>query len=120
MTKAQTPAEGILLVGEFGTSKWYHIRCECGSDDCSHEIEVEADEGEVSVHIHVRNHTKWWEKNRWQQIWQLISRGYSDMQTTIVLSEQTAVNYAETLKSAVKDVKTLRAELIAKRKVDRE
>ena len=120
MTKAHTPAEGILKIGEFGASKWYHIRCECGSDDCSHEVEVEADECDVQVHIYVKNHTKWWEKNRWQQMWQLLTRGYADMQTTIVLNEQTAVNYAEALKSAAKDVKALRAEMIAERNARKE
>jgi hypothetical protein len=116
MTKAQKPAEGILKTGEFGTSKWYHIRCECGNDDCSHEVEVEADECDVSVHIYAKNHTRWWSKNRWSQIWQILVKGYAEMQTTIVLNEQTAINYAEALKSAAADVKALRAEMIAKRK----
>lgn len=118
--KTETPATGILKIGEFSTSKHYYIRCECGSNECAHELEIEADECDLQVHIHHTQHTKWWEKRRWRQIWQMLSRGYAEMQTTIVLDEQTALNYAETLKSAVKDVKMLRAELIAKRKAERE
>ena len=105
--KAETPAEGILKIGEWGggDSKWYHIRCECGSDDCSHELNVEADEVEVSVHIYANSHTKWWQKKRWQQIWQILTRGYAEMQTTIVFNEKVAINYANALISASKDVK---------------
>lgn len=113
--KAETPAQGILKTGEFGTSKWYHVRCSCGSDDCSHEVNVEADECDVSVHIYANNHTKWWERNRWRQIWQILTRGYAEMQTTIVLDEQTAVNYAAALTNAVEDVKVLRKQMMDKR-----
>ncbi len=113
--EAQKPAEGILKTSEWGDSKWYHIRCTCGSDDCSHELNVEADDIEVSVHIYSNHHTKWWEKKRWKQIWQILTKGYAEMQTTIVLSEQTAINYAETLKSAVNDVKKFKAEYQAKK-----
>ena len=115
MTSAEKPATGILKTGEFGDSIWYHIRCECGSDDCSHEVEVEADECDVSVHIYAKNHTRWWQRNRWQQIWQIFTRGYAEMQTTIVLNEQTAVNYAAALTDAVANVKVLRKRMMDER-----
>jgi hypothetical protein len=41
---AQEPAHGILLVNSWGTSKMYKAVCECGDDDCTHTIDVEADE----------------------------------------------------------------------------
>mgnify|MGYP001154579640 CR=1 FL=1 len=115
MTSAEKPATGILKTGEFGDSIWYHIRCECGNDDCSHEVEVEADECDVSVHIYAKNHTRWWQRNRWQQIWQIFTRGYAEMQTTIVLNEQTAVNYAAALTDAVANVKVLRKRMMDER-----
>ncbi len=114
--EAQKPAEGILKTSEFGDSKWYHIRCDCGNDDCSHEMEVEADDFGVQVHIYVKNHTRWWEKKRWKQIWQILTKGYAQMDTTIVLNEQTALNYAETLKSAINDVKKFKADYWEKKK----
>lgn len=114
--EAQTPAEGVLKVGEYGTSKHYYIRCECGSDECAHQLEIEADEIELQVHVYANNHTKWWEKNRWRQIWQILTKGYAEMQTTIVLNEQTAINYANTLTNAVKDVKVLRDKYLDQRK----
>lgn len=114
--KAEKPATGILKTNEWGDSKWYHIHCDCGSEDCAHDVEVEADDCHVQVHISHVQHTKWWEKNRWRQIWQILTKGYAEMQTTIVLDEQTALNYSATLKSAMQDVRTFRDARIAKNK----
>ena len=106
--KPETPAMGILKTGDFGDAMFYHIRCDCGNEDCAHDLEVEADDMHIQVHIYHTQHTKWWEKNRWKQIWQILTKGYADMQTTIVLDEQTALNYSATLKAAIQDVKHLR------------
>jgi hypothetical protein len=111
---AEKPATGILKTSEWGDSKWYHVRCDCGNADCSHEVNVEADDIHVQVHVFVTNHTKWWEKRRWVQIWQILTQGYTEMETTIVMNEQTAFNYAETLKTAMKDVKIFRQQRIEK------
>lgn len=108
--RAQKPAEGILKQGDYGNSKFYYIQCDCGDADCSHTVEVEADDFGIQVQIYVKSHTKWWKKNRWQQIWQILTKGYSEMETTIIMKEQTAFNYAETLKSAITDVKQFKVE----------
>jgi hypothetical protein len=106
----EKPATGILKQSDFSIAKFYYVQCECGDPSCSHTIEVEADEVEVSVHIYSTVHTKWWECNRWKQIWQIFTRGYAEMQTTTVLSEQAVLNYADALVSAMDDVKEFRAD----------
>lgn len=106
--KPQTPAEGVLKTNDFGDSMWYYIHCDCGSEECAHTIEVEADDCHVQVHLYHTQHTKWWEKNRWSQIWQILWKGYAEMQTTIVLKDQAAANYANVLTTAAKDVKLFR------------
>ena len=106
--KAQKPAEGILKHGDYGDAMFYYVQCDCGNEDCAHTVEVEADDMHVQVHLHHTQHTKWWERNRWSQIWQILTRGYAQMQTTTVLNEQTALNYSEVLKSATRDVKKFR------------
>lgn len=106
--KAETPATGILKQGNFGDAMFYYVQCDCGSEDCAHTIEVEADDMHVQVHLYHTQHTKWWEKNRWKQIWQILTKGYAEMQTTIVLNQQTAANYSAVLESAVKDVANFR------------
>jgi len=42
---------------------------------------------------------------RVQMTWSIWTRGYVKTETTIAMTEQQALNYAETLKSAIKDVK---------------
>jgi len=106
----QEPAEGILKQGDFGPAKFYYVQCDCGDDDCSHTIEVEADDSHVQVHLYSNHHTKWWNRSRWKQIWQILTKGYAEMQTTIVLNEQTALNYSNALQTAMTDVKKFRDE----------
>jgi hypothetical protein len=109
--EAQKPAEGILKQGDFGLSKFYYIQCDCGNEDCSHTVEVEANDFGIQVQVYIKSHTKWWDMNRWLQIWQILTKGHAEMQTTIVMNEQTSLNYAETLKIAINDVKNFRANI---------
>ena len=135
--KAQTPAEGILKTNDFGNSKWYHVVCGCGQPDHSLTVEVEADECGVNVNTYATVKTDYWSErfkpnygidNEWieefdwtwkgwaNSIWRKIkltwtiwTKGYVQCETTIAMSEQQALNYAETLKSAVKDVKDFKS-----------
>lgn len=104
----EKPATGILKTCDFGLAKFYKVECDCGCTECSHLIEIEADEYDVTLNIYHDVHSKWWEKNRWKQLWQLLTRGYIETQTTTVLSEQTVLNYADTLICAMDDVKEFR------------
>jgi hypothetical protein len=115
--KAQKPAEGILKTGEFGLYKSYHIECECGSPECAHKVSIEADDMEVTVNFYFTLRSKWYNMNRWKQIWQILTKGYLDLESTLVMNEQTALNYAETLKTAAKDVKVLRNERFKEKSV---
>lgn len=101
--KSQTPAQGILKVNDWGYSKMYKVVCDCGQDDHSHNLDVEADDGNVTVTIYTTQKTKWWKFNRWQKIWTLLTKGYIEFETDLIMSKQTALNYADTLKTAVKD-----------------
>ena len=103
--KAQTPAQGILKINEWGNSKMYKAVCACGDDACSHTIDIEADH-EVNVTIYATVRTDFWSANRWRHIWSLLTQGHATFETTIVLDKQTALNYAETIKTAIKDVET--------------
>jgi hypothetical protein len=106
--KAQIPAEGILKQHEWGNSKLYRVACECGASDHDHQLWVEADDTQVSVTIYSNVKTNWWSKNRWQNIWTLITKGYIESEVNLLMREQQALNYAETLKKAIKDVKSFK------------
>lgn len=114
--KTEKPAEGILKQGTFGSRICYTIQCDCTDPDHNHWVEVEADDYSVSVNIYSNFHTKWWSKNRWKQIWEILTKGYSEMQSTIILKDQVAHNYAAAIKSAIKDVAELREKELQQRK----
>ncbi len=104
---AQTPAQGVLLVKNWGTSKMYKAVCECGDNDCTHTIDIEADH-DVTVTIYTTARTNFWSMSRWRHIWQLLTKGYTDYETCIVMNKQVALNYANVLQSAVNDVEEFR------------
>ena len=106
--KAQTPAKGILLRKDWGDAKSYTVTCECCGSDCAHNVWIEADETGVTDNTYTEQKTNFWSMNRWQLIWKLLTTGYVKYEASIIMSEQQAVNYADTLKSAVKDVKTFK------------
>lgn len=134
--KSHTPAEGILKTNDFGESKWYKVVCGCGQPDHNIDFEIEADECGVNVNTYVTVKTDYWTdtvKKRYdidnpylQELdwalkdivngfitrvkltWAIWFRGYVKTETTITMSEQQALNYAETLKQAMKDVKSFK------------
>ena len=101
----QEPAEGISKTRDFGDSVFYKVLCDCGDDDHSHTLEVEADDFNVVVHIYTKVTTPYGSKRRWRQIWNLLWKGYTEEEVSLVLTEQQAYNYAETLKRAMERVK---------------
>ena len=106
--KTQKPAEGILKRKDWGDSKSYIVPCDCGSDDHSHNVWVEADESDITVNTYTMQKTNFWSKTRWHHIWTLLTKGYVEYEASIIMSEQQALNYAETLKHAIIDVKQFR------------
>lgn len=106
--KAQQPAQGILKRNEWGDCISYQIVCNCGEPNHDHNVWVEADELEVSVTVYTTNTTNFWSINRWKHMWQLLVKGYVEQEVSISMKEQQALNYAEALTSAVKDVKMFR------------
>ena len=104
----QPVAEGILLRKDYGDAKIYQIVCECGDCDHSHDVWVEADDAGVSVTIYSKQKTKWWQSNRWKIMWTLLTKGYVERESVLIMSEQQALNYANVLSTAVADVKVFR------------
>jgi hypothetical protein len=110
----QTPAEGILLHKDFGDAKYYTVTCECCSTDCAHTVCVEAEDTGVTITTYTQQKTRWWELNRFQIIWRLLTRGYIEYEASIIMSRQQAINYASVLTSASKDVEVFRRQRQAK------
>jgi hypothetical protein len=130
--KAESPASGILRTNDFGKSKWYQVVCGCGQPDHTLTVEVEADEMGVNVNTYATVKTNYWSEtvekrydidNPWLQewdwfwkglvngfltrlrlTWDIWVKGYVRAETTALMSKQQTLNYAETLKQAIKDV----------------
>lgn len=130
--KAETPATGIMKKADYGDAIQYEIECECGSKDHYHLVWIEADEVGVAVNIFIESTTDYWTeyvnqssrtKNdflyraRWnlayivnetlrrtKLIWTVLTKGYVNYHSNIILNQQQAVNYAEAIKKALRDV----------------
>jgi hypothetical protein len=111
----QTPAEGIMLHKDFGDAKFYTVPCDCCGSNCAHEVCIEADDFGVTVTTYTQQKTNWWSKNRWQVIWQLLTRGYVKYEASIIMTEQQALNYSSVLVNAVSDVKAFRKQRLDKK-----
>ena len=106
--QAQAPAEGVLKRSDWGDAITYQVVCECQDANHDHAVWVEADDHRVTVTTYTTQKSKWWTLNRWQTIWILLTKGYVEYEANIIMTEQQAVNYAETLKKAVEDVKSFK------------
>jgi hypothetical protein len=107
---AQTPAEGILKRGDWGDSIHYQVVCQCHDTNHDHNIWVEADDSDITVTTYTTQRSKFWKLNRWQTIWILLTKGYVEHEANIIMTRQQTLNYAETLKRAIKDVEKFKEE----------
>lgn len=107
--KAQIPAEGIYKNKSWGDSVTYSIACECSDPNHQHDVWIEADNCGVSVTTYTQQKTKWWEFNRFKIIWKLLTTGYVEYEANLIMTEQQALNYSETLKKAIADVKKFKS-----------
>jgi DNA-directed RNA polymerase alpha subunit len=136
--KAETPAIGIMKTGEFGDSKFYKVVCGCGQPDHDVDFEVEASDTGINVNTYVTAKTNYWTETTkkrydidspwlqewdwfWKDLvnglvrrvkltWEIWTKGYVKTESIITMSEQQALNYAETIKSAIQDVKNFKDE----------
>jgi hypothetical protein len=136
--KAETPAIGIMKTGEFGDSKFYKVVCGCGQPDHDVDFEVEASNTGINVNTYVTAKTNYWTETTkkrydidspwlqewdwfWKDLvngfvrrikltWEIWTKGYVKTESIIAMSEQQALNYAETIKSAIQDVKDFKDE----------
>jgi hypothetical protein len=100
----ETPAEGILKRRDWGNAQTYQVVCECQDADHDHNVWVEADNHCVTVTTYTQQKSKWWEMSRWRTIWTLLTQGYVEYESSIIMTQQQALNYAETLKTAILDL----------------
>lgn len=106
----QIPAEGILKTNDWGDSKVYKVACECSQPNHDHNVWIEADDVSVTVTVYTTESSNFWSKNRWNAIWTLLTKGYVETESSLILRKQQAYNYAHTLLSAIDDVEKFRSQ----------
>jgi hypothetical protein len=104
----ELPAQGILKRNDWGDAMAYQVVCECGDSNHDHNVWIEAEDHNITVTTYTQQKSKWWSMNRWQTTWILLTRGYVEYEASIIMTQQQAINYAETLKKAVEDVETFK------------
>ena len=127
--KPEVPAQGILKKNDFGDSMWYTVICECGENEHNHELYIEADEIDVTVHIYTNASSDWWTKNfdydhdssfyplryfadelvrRAKLIWDILTKGSVKYESHVILNRQQALNYSEVLRQSISDIEHFR------------
>lgn len=103
MNKPQSPAQGIMQTSEYDSVKTYRVACSCGQQEHSHDVWIgsESDINTVSVTVYTKVFSH---KGRWRMIWQLLTRGHIELEASILMNKQQAINYASTLQRAIKDL----------------
>jgi len=106
----QTPAEGIMLIGDWGDARNYHIECSCGSADHSAKmwIEVQKDQDvpEVDVSFYVTTWTPLWENpwRRFKAAYEVLFKGVHKQEHHMILSKQAALNLAKVIEQTANEI----------------
>lgn len=123
--KPETPAQGIMQLVSGPDVRSYRVQCCCGSDDHTHDIWIEHNDGLVEVTLYTQSCTDWWSRvvperydianpvlqrchwfwtglvnavvRRLRLTWQLWAHGMIEYQSCVILDQQTATNYAQAL-----------------------
>lgn len=130
----QPPSEGIMMNYEYPDVKAFSVACTCHNPDDTINVLVETDEfGEITVLFDIEAKTKWWKglapwntykidnpilyffvnstkelvnglHQRITLTWKLWVNGYLPYNANIILNKQRALNFAESLKTAVEEL----------------
>jgi hypothetical protein len=106
--KSQTPAEGIMIQKDWGKARSYTVACDCGDHEHNVHMWIEAkpepDVQDVTLTFYVQTTNNWWDKNRWQQMWEILTKGYTKNEATVILSKQGALNLSTVIRNSVNDL----------------
>jgi hypothetical protein len=106
--KSQTPAEGIMIQKDWGKARSYTVACDCGDHEHNVHMWIEAkpepDVQDVTLTFYVQTTNHWWDKNRWRQMWEILTKGYTKNEATVILSKQGALNLSTVIRNSVNDL----------------
>lgn len=114
----QKPAYGIMQTSDFEHAKAYRICCACHSSD--HDvhawIEVDRDSedpiaSDIQLTFYVTGTTPVWKKgfDRVRYAWNVLIKGHHQEQHELMLTEQAAINLANTITKTVAELQTAKS-----------
>lgn len=105
--QSQKPALGVMKQAEYNDCDIFIVACNCGCRDADHTVIVEGDSSVDYVGVTINTQQRWFGfKEKIRAIWRIITRGYVDYETGIVLNSQQAANYANALLESVERITT--------------
>ena len=108
----QTPAAGIMLDRNWGNARSYTIACDCGERDHYPQMWIEVGGEEdanlqnVTVTFYVETASPWYRLSRWRQIWTMLTHGHVRQESTLILSQQAALNLSTVIRNNVNHLLT--------------
>jgi hypothetical protein len=97
-----------MIQHEWGKAKSYIIACDCGEHrhNVSMWIEVDSDEQlkDVTLTFFVETTNSWWDRNRFKQVWEILTKGYTKNEATVILNKQSALNLSTVIRNSVTDL----------------
>ena len=106
---SQYPAEGISLTKDFGDAKYYEVQCQCWNEDDAIRFEVGFEHGQIAINHWTTQRVR--ASNilgRIKTALTVLFLGTVKYESTTILSEQQALNYADTIYRALREVKEYR------------
>ena len=127
--EAQSPAKGVSLQSEYDDGKFYQVHCECGSPEHTMDIMAELTQDDFAIEFHItakvvsdRSYQVYTViiddgpvvsffkgiantvivKSR--MIWQILTKGYVETYSSIIMDEQHAKNFAAIIEKAAHDL----------------
>jgi hypothetical protein len=105
--KAQKPAEGISIDKNFGDARVFNVECDCSADDHAVKmwIEVQRDKDipDVEISFYVTTWTPIWKGwgDRLKAVYEILFKGVHKQEHHMLLNKQSALNFAEAIKSEI-------------------
>jgi len=110
--KTQTSANGIMQISEYENSCSYRVACECSDPehDVTAWIDITPDQDSinvVNVEFYIETTTAWWDAgfSRIRAAWDILVHGYRKEGHTMLLNEQTALNFADALLKSINNLR---------------
>lgn len=109
--KAQRPAQGISLAGDYGNGKNFKVECDCSDSDHSVYMWIEVQQDKDIPDVEVSFYVTTWTREFWtdwttkfKAVYDILVKGVHKQEHHMLLNQQSAVNFAHAILDTVKEM----------------